>query len=520
MNDSGFLNEDISFESIEKLETQGGTSESFIVKINGKSFFMKRMRAEHAGNPKIHCIFEKEFEIGSSLSTPYIPKYISLNKKNGDTYILMEYVLGENIEEKLKNDPKYFHNEKNVQKLLIQLLEGLQELHKKDIIYLDTSPKNIMLTKFGYNVKIIDLGFCANAAYHRTAGSTVGFQAPEVKDKHWDEIDAKSDIYSVGLLLRYIKENSGAKYSRRLNSFMQHCMNKNKNQRFANCGEAIEALKNPHKWKLPATVVALCSGVAVVCATMMMPGKTSITLSGVEYAILSQEELTCIVIGGEGIGHNIYIDPTITIGDKIYKTVAINDSAFNRSRILSVDIPEGIETIGQGAFHDCDSIITLNLPSTIKEFNGAFIRMSNTRRISLPPVKKVCTAAFVENSSLESIIIPEGTEYICRDAFVSCISLKNVSLPQSLRVLERGVFYNCQTLEKITIPAQVTEIGDYAFFECKNLRCIYCYAMIPPRITAITNTANVTVFVPEAALDNYKKDFNWGEYNIQPMPRE
>lgn len=82
------------------------------------------------------------------------------------------------------------------------------------------------------------------------------------------------------------------------------------------------------------------------------------------------------------------------------------------------------------------------------------------------------------------------------------------------------MFYNCQALEKITIPAQVTEIGDYAFFECKNLRCIYCYAMTPPRITAIINTANVTVFVPETALDNYKKDFNWAEYNIQPMKLE
>ena len=253
---------------------------------------------------------------------------------------------------------------------------------------------------------------------------------------------------------------------------------------------------------------------------MLRATEISTTQHGVKYTVLSQEDLTCAVTGGEGLERNIYIEPRIAIGNSLYKTSAISDSAFNRSNILSVDIPEGIEIIGKGAFHDCDSIITLNLPSTIKEFNGAFVRMSNTKNISLPPVKKVCTAAFVDNSSLESIIIPEGTEYICRDAFVSCISLKNISLPQSLRVLERGVFYNCQALEKITIPAQVTEIGDYAFFECKNLRCIYCYAMTPPRITAIINTANVTVFVPETALDNYKKDFNWAEYNIQPMKLE
>ena len=38
MTDSGFLNEDIDFESIEKLDSQGGTSEAFIVRLNGKNY--------------------------------------------------------------------------------------------------------------------------------------------------------------------------------------------------------------------------------------------------------------------------------------------------------------------------------------------------------------------------------------------------------------------------------------------------------------------------------------------------
>ena len=156
----------------------------------------------------------------------------------------------------------------------------------------------------------------------------------------------------------------------------------------------------------------------------------------------------------------------------------------------------------------------MNLPSTIRDFNGAFIRMSNVKKISLPGVKAISTAAFVDNSSLESIIIPNGVECICRDAFLSCTSLKDVSLPQTLKVIERGVFYNCSALEEITIPASVSEIGDYAFFECSSLRSIYLLATTPPRITAIINTAGVTVHVPAEALDAYKKNFNWREYNL------
>lgn len=527
MNDSDFLNEDLEFESIECLETQGSTSEAFVVKIKGKLYFMKRLRAEFTGDPKYRTLFRKEYEIGSSLSTPHIPEYIRLCDEEGNAYILMEYILGENIEEKLVSDPQYFHNGRNIEMFLLQLLEGLAQLHKRDIIHMDIKPGNIMLTRFGGNVKITDLGFCANAAYHSTAGYTAGFQAPEVEEKRWDAIDAQSDIYSVGMLLQYIKTHSGAKFPHRLNNFMQRCLCKEKKGRFANCDEAIHSLKRRSMNKIAAIATA-CAIVATTTAVMLSigneasstDGPTSATLHGVEYRILSHKDLTCEVVGGTGIDYNVYIEPQISIGENTYRTVAIQDSAFNRSRILSVYIPEGIEVIGHGAFHDCDSIVTINLPSTVRDFNGAFIRMSNVKKISLPCVKVISTAAFVDNSSVESIIVPHGVERICRDAFVSCTSLKNVSLPQTLKVIERGVFYNCRALEEITIPATVSEIGDYAFFECSSLRSIYLHATTPPRITAIINTAGVTVYVPAEALNAYKKDFNWNCYNLEPMQKE
>ena len=522
MSNSGFLDERPLPDGIERLAPQGGTSEALIVKADGKNLFMKRLRPELAGDTKYRTIFEKEYELGRSIESPYFPEYMSLNRDKEGMYILMEYVYGENIEEKLESDPAYFHSTRNIQKFLLQLLEGLEELHRKDILYLDFNPKNIMLTKFGSNVKITDLGFCANAAYHHTAGSTPGFSAPEVEEKRLDGIDAQSDIYSVGLLLRYIKERSNAKLTRRQNSFMQRCLKKEKKERFHSATDAIQFLKNSSKWKFTTIAVVAVGSILATTFLLTPPPQTqesrlTATFYGVEYRILSHKDLTCEVIGGTGIDRNIYIDPEITIGNNTYRTVAIMDSAFNRSGILSVDIPEGIEVIGHGAFHDCDSIVTMNLPSTVRDFNGAFIRMSNVKKISLPGVKAISIAAFVDNSSVESIIIPHGVERICRDAFVSCTALKEVSLPQTLTVLERGVFYNCTSLEEITIPATVKEIGEYAFYECKSLHSVYCKAMTPPRITAIFNTPGVTVYVPATTVEAYKKDFNWRDYDIQPI---
>ena len=481
MSNSGFLDERPLPDGIERLAPQGGTSEALIVKADGKNLFMKRLRPELAGDTKYRTIFEKEYELGRSIESPYFPEYMSLNRDKEGMYILMEYVYGENIEEKLESDPAYFRSTKNIQKLLLQLLEGLEVLHRKDILYLDFNPKNIMLTKFGSNVKITDLGFCANAAYHHTAGSTPGFSAPEVEEKRLDGIDAQSDIYSVGLLLRYIKERSGAKLTRRQNCFMQRCLKKEKKERFHSAKDAIQFLKNSSKWKF--TTIAVVAVGSILAATFLLTpppqaleSRLTATFYGVEYRILSHKDLTCEVIGGTGIDRNIYIDPEITIGNNTYRTVAIMDSAFNRSGILSVDIPEGIEVIGHGAFHDCDSIVTMNLPSTVRDFNGAFIRMSNVKKISLPGVKAISIAAFVDNSSVESIIIPHGVERICRDAFVSCTALKEVSLPQTLKVIERGVFYHCRALvarhllkpalyraiDKLAILAYVVELDKAA----------------------------------------------------------
>ncbi len=518
MQDSGFLSRDAELASIDRLDSNGGTSEAYVVAINGKKLFMKRLRPEFADDPKYRILFEKEYELGKSLNSPYIPQYVSMGNDDEGPYILMEYVIGENIGQKLESDPAWFLKEKNIRRMLLQLLEGLQELHRKDILYMDINPRNIMLTKFGNNVKIVDLGFCSNAAYSHTAGCSAGFSAPEVEE--FKEIDVQSDIFSVGLLLRYIKEHTGAKFSQHLKRFMYRCLRKEKKQRFKDTEEAISALKKKNRWHIMAISCCIIA-IAVLLPFLLTKKETELALSatfnGVDYRILSQEELTCIVVGGEGKNNNIYIEPEITIHGKVYRTVAISDSAFKRRDILSVHIPEGVEVIGKGVFYYCDSVVTMNIPNSVKKFSGAFVAMRSLRKVKLPVAKEISSAAFVA-TDIEDIHIPEGVERICLDAFVSCARLKNISLPQTLKVLERGVFYNCQALQKIVIPANVQEIGDYAFYECNSLKAVYIHATVPPRITAIFNTADVKVYVPEDALDSYKKDFNWGEYDINPMP--
>ena len=113
----------------------------------------------------------------------------------------MEYVKGLTIDEKLTTTPDYFAGEGNFEKLFVQLLRGLKALHAANVVYLDLKPENVMLTQANNDVKIIDLGFCLAGTDGYTAGTNRCFAAPELSNRNLLEVDARTDIYSLGQLM-------------------------------------------------------------------------------------------------------------------------------------------------------------------------------------------------------------------------------------------------------------------------------------------------------------------------------
>ncbi len=512
---SGFIYNDNVFDNKIPTGNGGATSLSYKVRIDGKQHFMKLLRPELQDDLRNRTLFYKEYEIGSSISNSHVAKYERICEDKDGLYILMEYIYGSTVEEILVTDKSYFANEQNLWKFLLQLLEGIRCFHRRGIAYLDFSPNNIMLTQVGNNVKIVDLGFCFNNTYGYTAGTTPQFAPPEIGNIN--DIDERSDIYAIGRLMQYIREKSGARYSRDFDRIARRCLNEKKEQRFASTDEMMRAIRrrNLRRNVLLSSLLAL---LALTTLFALFPGKeaiTTVSLSGVDYSILSHKERTCQVTGGKGDEWNIYIAGHATIDGKQYRTTQVAGEAFKGTPIKSVFLPEGIETISNHSFADCDSVVTIYIPSTVRNINGAFCGMRNLRSVRIPPEMTVIgSAAFVLCTSLRDIEIPEGVERIGLDAFAKCSSLENVLLPQSLKAIERGVFWECTALREITIPAGVSEIGDYAFYNCTALRDVYNHAVEPQKITMIFNTPQVTVHVPAQSLEAYKKDFNWREYNL------
>ena len=195
MESSQFTDSQSRYEAIEPLERQGATCDTFRVKVYGKLHFLKRLKAEHAGDTRYQEALRKEFETGYRLEHPNLVRYVSLD----DDSVLMEYVDGETLTQRLATQPDYFRKRKNTDKFLRQLLSVLDYLHSHQVLHLDLKPDNILLTRINDDVKLIDLGFCYSDTFQDTSGHTDAFAAPE--QLSGSKTDARTDIFAIGKVL-------------------------------------------------------------------------------------------------------------------------------------------------------------------------------------------------------------------------------------------------------------------------------------------------------------------------------
>ncbi|MBR2203877.1 MAG: protein kinase [Prevotella sp.] len=200
MESSQFTNLQLSDGAIEQLDFQGATSDTYSVKLYGKLHFLKRLKAECVNDVRYQEAFQKEFETGYRLEHQGLPRYISKT----DDGIMMEYVDGETLTERITCNPSYF-NQKNTRKFILQLLDVVQYLHAHQVLHLDLKPDNILLTRIDNDVKLIDLGCCYTDTFTDTQGHTKGYAAPEqLREEATDE---RTDIYAIGKIIESLPEH-------------------------------------------------------------------------------------------------------------------------------------------------------------------------------------------------------------------------------------------------------------------------------------------------------------------------
>lgn len=115
-------------------------------------------------------------------------------------------------------------------------------------------------------------------------------------------------------------------------------------------------------------------------------------------------------------------------------------------------IPDGVESIADGAFSGCLTLDSIALPEGVTEVGAAFMHCANLRHIALPrSLKRIGNMAFYFCTRLASVSLPQGLEEIGNSAFAGCNALKAISIPKQVGHIGEGALHSCLSLESIVV---------------------------------------------------------------------
>jgi len=181
-----------------------------------KEVVIKRLSPELADDPRIVEMFLDEARIGALLNHPNIVHVYDVDVLDGIPYIAMEYIIGEELNALCRRGLAHdrFLPLEHAVELMRQAASGMGYFHNKrapegaadanrplDIIHLDISPTNLLVTQDGF-LKIIDFGISNARGQQRrndVLPGKLGYMSPEQASRK--PLDHRSDIFSLGIVM-------------------------------------------------------------------------------------------------------------------------------------------------------------------------------------------------------------------------------------------------------------------------------------------------------------------------------
>ena len=160
------------------------------------------------------------------------------------------------------------------------------------------------------------------------------------------------------------------------------------------------------------------------------------------------------------------------------------------ANITTINLPDGLTSIGAWAFYDCDAISSISIPNTVTAIGNE---------------------ALYHCSSLTSLSIPNSVTTLGYEAFANCTLLTNVSLGSSVTSIGGYAFSYCPALAKMTLKSETPPTpGDYIF---SNSSAPTCY--IPCGTLSAYQSSAWATLVASIEEQCYDENYHNFEVDIQ-----
>ena len=274
--------------------------------------------------------------------------------------------------------------------------------------------------------------------------------------------------------------------------------------------------------RLPATVISpYAFHQCKALASVQLPPATA-TIG--DEAFVYCENLTAISFPStlKSIGRNAFDNNNLTSLQLNNGLETIGNYAFSGSKDLSaspVVIPQSVTSIGDNAFYNCDQMTSFTFPESLTTL-GTYVLAycDNLQTVVFPRNMTVIPRSTCEGCKrLANVTLPENVVTIGLQAFYGATSLPAITLPATVKTIEdtafrdtnipslplneglesigAAAFYNCDRLKTLTIPSTVKNIGNYAFYNCDSILAV----TFPEDMTAL-NTIGTSLFANNIRL--------------------
>ncbi|MBR3678139.1 MAG: protein kinase [Alistipes sp.] len=225
----------------------------------GKRFLIKTTKDNTEQQSKI---LYREYQLSIGCDHPHLVHIYTIEEGLPfGTGLVMEYIEGRTLDKYLAEKP----SKKERERIFSELLSAVGYLHKRGVIHNDLKPENILVTHADNTLKLIDFGLADSDAEYalRTLGCTPRYASPELQARA-EVIDARSDIYSVGVLMQEIFGTS---------SISARCTKANPERRYANIAALQRAWQNR---KRPQKVLLGVVAAVILALPFIFLGQTKL----------------------------------------------------------------------------------------------------------------------------------------------------------------------------------------------------------------------------------------------------